>query len=275
MKFTQIPTDTFKQLQMNAGILVDDFTPSTGTIGNLIGATTGGVQFSDASTYTDMGDDIDNCPKNMMELKKLESHAVTMAGTFVSVTAATAKMLMGAADVDAEDATHIVPRNDVLAADFTDVWWIGDYSDQNTGANAGFIAIHLMNALNTGGFQIQSTDKAKGQFAFSFEGHYSMDAQDTVPYEVYVKEGAPAGSIELNKSTTSIAVEGNETLTATVDPVASVITWTSSNTAVATVTSAGKVTGVSAGTSIITASITVDGQTFRDTCTVTVTGSGT
>ena len=27
MKFTQIPADTFKQLQMNAGILVDDFTP--------------------------------------------------------------------------------------------------------------------------------------------------------------------------------------------------------------------------------------------------------
>lgn len=273
MKFTQIPANTFKQLQMNAGILVDDFTPATGTIGNLIGATTGGVQFNDQSTYTDMGDDIDNAPKNMMELKKLESHAVTMAGTFVTVTAATAKMLMGAADVDSDDATHIVPRNDVLAADFTDVWWIGDYSDENTGSNAGFIAIHLMNALNTGGFQIQSTDKAKGQFAFSFEGHYSMDAQDTVPYEVYVKAGAPAGSITLNKHTTSIAKNANETLTATTSPAAAVVTWASSNTAVATVTSGGVVAGVAAGTSTITASITVDGQTFRDTCVVTVTGA--
>ena len=271
MKFTQIPANTFKNLQMNAGILVDDFAPATGTIGNLIGATTGGVQFADASTYTDMGDDIDNCPKNMMELKKLESHAVTMAGTFVSVTAATAKMLMGAADVDSADATHIVPRNDVLAADFTDLWWIGDYSDENTGSNAGFIAIHLMNALNTGGFQIQSTDKAKGQFAFSFEGHYSMDAQDTVPYEVYVKAGAPAGSITLNKSTTSIVKNASETLTATTSPAAATVTWASSNTTVATVTSGGVVTGEAAGTSTITASITVDGQTFRATCVVTVT----
>ena len=271
MKFTQIPANTFKNLQMNAGILVDAFNPATGVIGNLIGATTGGVQFSDATSWVDLGDDVDNCPKNMLELKKLESHAVTMAGTFVSVTAATAKMLMGAADMDAEDATHIVPRNDVLAADFTDVWWIGDYSDQNTGANAGFIAIHLMNALNTGGFQIQSADKAKGTFAFSFEGHYSMDAQDTVPYEVYVKEGTPAGSIDLNKSTTSLVVEGEETLTATVNPAGSTITWSSSNPTVATVTSAGKITAVAVGMSTITASITVDGQTFRDTCVVTVT----
>jgi len=271
MKFTQIPANTFKQLQMNAGILVDDFTPATGTIGNLIGATSGGVQFTDAMTFKDMGEDVDSCPKNMMELKKLDNHAVTMSGTFVTVTAAIAKMLVGAADVDGSDATHIVPRNDVIAADFSDVWWIGDYSDQNTGSNAGFMAIHLMNALNTGGFQIQSTDKEKGKFAFNFEGHYSMASQDTVPYEIYVKEGAPAGSITLNKSTTSIVKNASETLTATTSPAAAVVTWASSNNSVATVTSGGVVNGVAAGTSTITASITVDGQTFRDTCVVTVT----
>lgn len=272
MKFTQIPANTFKQLQMNAGILVDDFTPSTGTIGNLIGATTGGVNFADAVEFEDMGSDIDNAPKNMKELKKLTSHAVTMSGTFVSLTAATAKMLVGAGDIDATDATHIIPRNDLLAADFMDLWWIGDYSDENTGANAGFLAIHLKNALNTGGFQIQSTDKAKGTFAFSFEGHYSTDAQSEVPYEVYVKAGAPAGSISLNKSTLALEVGGTgETLVATVSPVSSEVTWASSNTAVATVSSGGLVSPVAAGTSIITAKITVDGAVFSATCTVTVT----
>ena len=50
-----------------------------------------------------------------------------------------------------------------------------------------------MNALNTGGFQIQSSDRAKGTFAFSFMGHYSMAAQDTVPYEIYIKQGGVAG----------------------------------------------------------------------------------
>jgi hypothetical protein len=272
MKFTQIPANTFKNLQMNAGILLDSFDPATGEIGNIVGATSGGVQLADASTYTDMGDDIDNAPKNMKELKKLESHAVTMSGTFVSVTAATAKLLVGTGDIDASDATHIIPRNDVIAADFMDLWWVGDYSDQNTGANAGFMAIHLKNALNTGGFQIQTGDRAKGTFAFSFEGHYSMDAQDEVPYEIYVKEGTPAGSITLSDDTLELAVgDDPETLTATVSPVGTEVTWASSNTAVATVTSGGAVSPVSAGTSTITARINVDGAVFSATCAVTVT----
>ena len=187
MKYTQIPVDTFKNIQLNAGILVKTFTPASGTVGDLIGATTGGLTFTDSVTYSDFGEDIDNCPKNTKELKKLDSHEVTLAGTFVTVNAETAKLLAGAADADSEDATHIVPRNDILSADFSDVWWVGDYSDVNTGADAGFVAIHLLNALNTSGLQIKSTDKGKGNFAFSFMGHYSMANQDTVPYEVYVK----------------------------------------------------------------------------------------
>lgn len=190
MKFTQIPNDTFEKLQMNAGILVKSFTPATGVIGDLLGATTGGVQFQDNVSYQDFGDDIDNCPKNMLELKKIESREVTMSGTFVTVSAAMAKKLAGAADVGTIDTTKITPRDYLVDADFEDLWWIGDYSDVNTGNNAGFLAIHLMKALNTGGFQIQSTDKGKGQFAFTFMGHYSINSQDTVPYEIYVKAGA-------------------------------------------------------------------------------------
>lgn len=189
MKYTQIPASTFQNLQMNAGILTSSFNPTTGEVTGIMGATTGGVQFTDSVEYTDFGDDIDNCPKNMLELKKLDSHEVTVSGTFVTVSASLAKTLAGAADVDANNAAHIVPRNDLDTTDFTDIWWIGDYSDVNTGEKAGFLAIHLMNALNTGGFQIQSTDNGKGQFAFEFTGHYSLDAQDTVPYEIYVKGG--------------------------------------------------------------------------------------
>lgn len=190
MKYTQIPSTAFQNIQLNAGILVDNFTPTTGVLGNLLGATTGGVNFTDSVEYVDFGEDIDNCPKNMLELKQLDSHDVKMSGTFVTLSASTAKLLAGAADIDSSNSTHIIPRNDILETDFTDIWWIGDYSDKNTGANAGFVAIHLMNALNTGGFQIQSTDKGKGQFAFEFTGHYSMNAQDTVPYEIFIRQGS-------------------------------------------------------------------------------------
>lgn len=273
MKYTQIPVTAFQNIQLNAGILVDGFTPSTGVIGNLLGATSGGINFTDTVAYLDFGDDIDNCPKNMLELKKLDNHEAKISGTFVTLSAATAKTLAGAADVDAQDATHIIPRNNLLTADFKDIWWIGDYSDVNTGDNAGFVAIHLLNALSTGGFQIQSTDKEKGKFAFEFTGHYSMDAQDTVPYEIYIQQGGVAPqtpSVLLNTHAASVVDESTVTLTAETYPVGQTVSWTSSADAVASV-SGGVVTGESAGQAIITASITVNGVTYTDTCTVVVT----
>ena len=195
MKFTKIPSDAFQKLQINAGILTTDFTPSTGTIGaaGQIGATTGGVSFTATPTYSDYGEDIDNCPKNMKELKKLESWEATISGTFVNADTAIAKMLVGAADIGTPDTTKITPRNDVLESDFETIWLVGDYSDKNGETNGGFIAIKLINALSTGGFQIQTADKAKGQFAFTFTGHYSMAAQDTPPFEIYIKAGTAEG----------------------------------------------------------------------------------
>ena len=191
MKFTKIPSDTFQKLQLNAGILATEFTPATGEVGpnSQIGATQGGINFTAAPTYSDMGADIDNCPKNMKELVKLDSWEAKMAGTFKTADTTTAKLLCGAADIDTSDATKVTPRNDVLEKDFSDIWLVGDYSDKNGDANGGFIAIHLMNALSTGGFQLQTADKGKGQFAFEYTAHYSMSAQDKVPFEIYIKAG--------------------------------------------------------------------------------------
>lgn len=273
MKYTQIPTTTFQNIQLNAGILVDDFNPATGVIGRILGATTGGVSFSDSVEYSDFGEDIDNCPKNMMELKKLDSHDVKMSGTFVTLSPATAKMLVAVGDVDETDESHIVPRNDLLMSDFVQIWWIGDYSDENTGENAGFVAIKLFNALNTGGFQIQSTDKGKGQFAFEFTGHYSMNAQDTVPYEVYIKQGGsePTPSVLLNKHSVTIEESDTVTLTAKTVPSDAIVTWTSSDNTIVSVAD-GLIAGESEGSAIITATITVDGVSYTDTCTVVVEG---
>lgn len=54
------------------------------------------------------------------------------------------------------------------------------------------------------------------------------------------------------------------------NPSNAAVTWTSGTTAKATVSNTGDVTGVAAGESVITATITVDGQTYTDTCNVTV-----
>ena len=188
MKYTKIPETTFKNLQLNAGVLLSDFNPTSATVADesIIGATTGGINFTATPTFSDYGEGIDNCPKNMEELKKLGSWEISLSGTYVTVDANAVKALVGAADVSGNKVT---PRNDLKLTDFTDVWWVGDYSDQNGETNGGFVAIHMMNALSTGGFAIQSNDNGKGNFAFTYTAHYSISAPDTVPFEVYVKAG--------------------------------------------------------------------------------------
>lgn len=77
--------------------------------------------------------------------------------------------------------------------------------------------------------------------------------------------------ISLNETSTIISVGNNETLLATITPSDASnksITWKSSNTRVVKVDSKGMITGVKAGTSIITA-ITKDGSK-KASCTVTV-----
>lgn len=183
-KYTKIPADSFEKLQLNAGILLRRFEPKTATVteSDIIGATSGGINFTAVPTYSDFGEDIDNCPKNMKELKRIESWEVKLAGSFVTVDPAAAKTMIGAADVDESDPTKVTPRNDVAAGDFEELWLVADYG---TGGD-GFVAVHMLNALSTGGFNLQTTDKAKGAFEFEFTGHYSMDAQDKVPFEVYI-----------------------------------------------------------------------------------------
>ena len=191
MKFRKIPEDTFKNIVLNAGVLLKSFTPATPTVddANILGATTGGINFTATPSFTDFGEDIDNCPKNMKELKKLDSWEVKLTGTFITSNTALIAMLMGAGDVGTSDTTKITPRMDVASADFKDLWLVCDYSDKNGENNGGYCAIHILNALSTGGFSMQSADKGKAQFSFEFTGHVSMSAQTVVPFEVYLKEG--------------------------------------------------------------------------------------
>ena len=198
MKYTQIAADAFQKLQLNAGVLLTDFTPSSppskATVRqNIFAATSGGTSFTATPEYIDMGEDIDNVPANTKELKKLQGYEVVLSGTAKTVDSASGKMLVGACDVSGDKLT---PRADLLADDFSDIWWVGDYSDKNGDSNGGFVAIHVMNALNTGGFSLQSNDDGKADLEFEFMGHYSIEDMDTVPFEVWVVPGSaePSGA---------------------------------------------------------------------------------
>lgn len=184
-KFTVIPQNTFEGLQLDAGVLLKTFDPMTGAAPSdedIICATTGGINVTCVPTYSDMGEDVDNCPANMMELKKLDSWECGMSFTSLGTSLESIHLALGAADVDNETGV-VTPRREVKQADFSDVWWVGDRAD------GGMVAIQLKNALSTGGFSLQTTKNGKGQVSVELTGHVSIEAQDVVPMVFYSKEG--------------------------------------------------------------------------------------
>lgn len=270
MKFTKIPQDTFNQLQLNAGILVKAFDVSAGTYqdADMITATTGGITVEVKPTYEDFGSDIDNCPKNTKELKrKTDNDEVTLSTTALCINKDILMLMLGAADED-QVTGAIKPRKDLETTDFSTVWWIGDLSD------GGYIAIKIMNALSTEGFSIKTADKGKGNISLTLTGHTSINAQDVIPVEFYLGEPDDESlSIVLDMSRAT--VEAGETLAISAKvTTGATVDFTSSDVSVATVTSAGLVSGVAAGQCVIIAQATKDDATETATCIVTVTADG-
>lgn len=183
MKFSKISENTFNELQVEAGVLLNTFDPATGaapTSQNIICATTGGITASCVPTTRDDGEDVDNCPKNMLELKKIDSYEAKLGFTALSVTAETIRMSLGAADVE---NNKITPRHQYETTDFKDVWWVGDLTD------GGFCAICLKRSVSTAGFSLKTTKSGKGNLAVELTGHYTLSNQDEVPMEFYVAAG--------------------------------------------------------------------------------------
>lgn len=184
-RFTKIPQDTFNELQLDAGVLLNNFdTESAESFADedIICATTGGINVSCVPTFSDMGEDVDNCPMNMMELKKLDSWACRMTFTSLGTSPEAIRLALGAADVNAENG-KITPRRNLQSGDFADVWWVGDRAD------GGLVAVRLINALSTDGFTLQTTKNGKGQVSVGLTGHVSINAQDVVPMEFYSMAG--------------------------------------------------------------------------------------
>ena len=189
--FTVIPQSTFEEMQLDAGILLTSFNPASPSVVDsaIVCATTGGITASCVPTYSDLGEDVDNCPNNMKELKHLDSWECTLGFTSLGVSPANIKLALGAADIGG--SSTITPRRDLAQTDFSDLWWVGDRAD------GGFVAIQIKNALSTGGFSLTTSKSGKGQVAVTLTGHVSMAAQSVVPMVFYSAEGSGLGYIPL------------------------------------------------------------------------------
>jgi len=117
-------------------------------------------------------------------------------------------------------------------------------------------------------------DPVKARYVrFYSNGSNTNSNNHYVEIEIYgVVPAVHPESVNLSKTTASVETVATYTLAATVLPANTTnksVTWSSDNTSVATVTATGVVTGIKAGTAVITAT-TADGG-MKDSCTVTVT----
>ena len=199
---TKIPQDTFQALQLDAGVMLNAFNPSAPAITDsaIISATTGGIQVSCVPTYSDLGEDVDNCPNNTKELKKLEGWDCKMTTTCLGTSVEAIRLALGAADIA---STKVSPRRNLSQSDFSDIWWVGDRAD------GGLVAVKLINGLSTGGFSLQTTKNGKGQVSLELTGHVSINAQDTMPMEFYSLDSTTAHAVEQRLSHVTSTFEGN------------------------------------------------------------------
>lgn len=186
MKFVRVSEDAFKEIQLEAGLILNKFDPTGATDvedADIVCATTGGIAITCKPTFTDYGEDIDNVPNNMLEFKEVDGWDCSIGFTALNASASVIKLALCAADVD---GNKITPRNDMTEADAKDTWWVGERAD------GGFVACRLINALSTDGLSLKTTKKGKGQLSCVLTGHVSIKAQDVVPMEFYVMEGEAA-----------------------------------------------------------------------------------
>ena len=186
--FRRLAPTALNQLQLDAGVIItkEDFDPVTSaaiSADDILCATSGGIQVSATPSMTYLGDDIDNCPSNMMELTDIESWACEMSFTALDVSEDIIKVALGASSVTSH---KIVPNSILTDENFqSNLWWIGDKSD------GGFIAVHLLNALSTSGFSLQTTKAGKGQLSVTLTGYSSAADYDEstgeyeIPIEIY------------------------------------------------------------------------------------------
>ncbi|MFL0952788.1 Ig-like domain-containing protein [Vibrio parahaemolyticus] len=163
-----------------------------------------------------------------------------------------------------DNSTRIVTNDPAISWSSSDT----DIASIITGQTSG-------NGVAKGEMSGTVTITAKGAAGgTTFEGSATLTVTDAVVTELQVTPTTETTPVGLTKAFTAIAVlSDSHTVDVTNDPA---ITWTTDNTSVASIVSGetsgnGIATGESAGSVTVTAEGSVNGMTFSDTASLTVT----
>ena len=230
---TAARAEGFKHVVLNVGALFKDFDVTQYT-------TTSALKTALASALSDESKCLGNTTTDSID--------ATLNFTFIEMSAKNIEMGLTATNENVSgQVTKITPRTRIEAGDYIQNLVLA--TDLGDG---GVLVIHFKNALNTADFTVTYTDKGEATYPLEFHPYQDdLEDYDTAPYDIYVYEG---DKITLNKSNLAITGTGTGSITATTVPAGATVTWASTNTGVATVSS-GTVTGVAPGSCWITATL--------------------
>ena len=195
---TALRPDTFKNLQLNAGVLLKDLDYSsitdatalknaianivnggTSPIGTLLGATRGGGSFTVSRELRTP--EIDGMRYGFIGSDFVDSTDAYISTTLVEVTADNIVDLLGSGSATVSGKKTTIKMATALDEDsyLTNVCWVGDLADGQ------LVLICLKNAINTTDFSFTYTDKGEGTLAVEFHARQAtVSDYDEAPFEI-------------------------------------------------------------------------------------------
>lgn len=208
---TPLRKETYESLQLNAGITLvnfdlsqyDDAEDLADAIDDaiedetkLLGATRGGGTFTITRDIRQV--EADGVRGRFKGSEIVDSADAYLSETLIEITPDHLKAVLGNVDIDDTKPDHIVMtmRTAFEDADYLqNVVWIGDTSK-------GFVAIELLNALNTADFTFTFADKNEGTANVEYHAHQEdVDDNDAVPVKIhYLTGGGEMGSMTVTSA---------------------------------------------------------------------------
>ena len=231
------------------------------TESNMIGRTKNGATVTYQATWVAVSSDDGKAKK-----RKLTGESATIGYGNITWNANTLAKLIATASVTEADGKRTAKIGGVANDNGIRYLIRGVHHD----ATDGDIRITGV-GVNTGGWEFTPQPDNPSVLNPTFE----LDPIDNDGRLLIYEEEiiAQNGGITLDTSALTITVGSSAVLTATTVPAGGTVTWATSDSTKATVSS-GTVTGAAAGSTNITASVTVSGVTYSAVCAVTVVSGG-
>lgn len=219
--FNGFTADTAKELQLDAGAFFKNFKVGEDTYasakaaGKLLGATSGGGEFSAKPAHKRVT--IDGVPERTKGLDFIDDWEIYIKATVVNIISSVIRAALGAAktgEKTVEGYEHIQGKGDVSDEDYIDnITWVGNITGQEKP-----IIIQVYNGLNEDGLTFKVADKDNGKVDLTFHAYYSHedvaaagDETDlTPPFDIWepVSENEEGGGDSTPETYTEEQLEG-------------------------------------------------------------------